>query len=87
MKLKHSWRKRFADSINKELSSNAREPDKKSGFIRSQGVLDAVYLLGESINFEEYSYASGYRKFLDDFGIKVVTHILVGNESTVQDEV
>ena len=66
---KKGWEKRFADRINKELEAYRKEGLTKDNRWIICGIKDTIYLLGESINKEEYSYAFGFQRFCRDFKI------------------
>lgn len=69
MVLKKGWRERFAESVNKELTSYSKERPGAAKRDIIMGMKDAVYLLGVAINPNEYKWAPGFVKFCEELGI------------------
>lgn len=69
MHIKKDWQKRFGEAIKKEIANYAKEGATQDERWILVGIKDTLYLLGEAINKEEYSYANGFLKFCEELGV------------------
>ncbi len=69
MHTKKDWQKRFGESIKKEIAQYSKEDATQEDRWVLLGIKDTIYLLGEAINKDEYSFAIGFLKFCEELGI------------------
>ena len=71
VKKKRGWEQRFAEKINREVSAYRKEGLTEQNRWIICGIKDTIYLLGECINKDKYSFANGFQLFLKDTGITI----------------
>jgi hypothetical protein len=69
---KRGWEERFSERIRREIEAYKSGGDTKENRLIISGLRDCIYLLGESMNKEDYSFANGFQKFLKDMGMEEV---------------
>ncbi len=69
MIIKKDWQKRFANRINKEISAYKKEGVTEQNRWILTGMKDMIYLLGESINKDDFSFADGFQRFCKEMQI------------------
>ncbi len=68
IKNKH-WKKQFKKHINCLFRIDEILSHSPGTLVRYEGALDALYMLGVSIDKEKYQYRNGFDNFLKDLGI------------------
>jgi len=71
LKIKRDWQQRFSERLNRELEAYRREASTEMNRAILIGFKDCLYLLGEAINKEDYSFANGFERFCNDLEIKM----------------
>ncbi len=71
LKIKKNWQQRFSERLNREFNAYRKEAPSEMNRAIQIGFKDCLYLLGESLNKEAYSFANGFEKFCNDLEIKM----------------
>lgn len=71
MHIKRDWQKRFGEAIKKEIAQYTKEGATQDDRWVLLGIKNTIYLLGEAINKEEYSFANGFIKFCEELDINL----------------